>query len=1224
MGLQFILGKESADKKQAIYQKISRIMAEEPDANIFVLVPEHAKFEAEMSILDKLWELNGFKGQDMMGSMNLQTFSFSRLAWYLLKKSPIFQQQQLTEAGLSMLVRKILLEKENDLVLFRREANKEGFIQQLTDLFLELRSGRIEEEDLKGILAKQDDSSNGTDFQLKLEELTALYHAFNAALLDKYLEKETILEALAGVIATMDMQDTYIFIDGYYRFTARELQIVTTLLRAAKQVTITLALDKAYVSEPPAMHQLFYTAGSTYHMLYHLARGMGVHVMKDEWIAKDTDGYGAGILRLEEYWIASSDVNGNKLQDSFALTEEQQENIQIWGCETKQAEVFHVANHIKKLVAEEGYRYKDILILARTVEEYETIVKPIFDQSGMDVFYDKADAMKHHPFMDFIDALFRIRQNYWRYPDIMRLLRTELLTPAAHGNPEALEATLKEILQFREKVDVTENVLLAYGYEGNSWMSKQDWYFATFADENGNANQSAEDKKMQETANEVRNFLKDLLIPFYQKMVKAKTGREAATVLYHFLIAAKVDKQMIFWRDEALAQEDLTLARQQEQIWKVFLNLLDEYVELLGDSPFNAAAFHEILLTGFQNATFSLVPPSIDQVVFSSIEGARFEPSKVVFLMGMTQDHLPAQKETKSLLTQEDREQLSGSLSEEKYLHPTTAESMAAEPYVAYQAFLSGTEKVIFSYPMSSEDSKKSPKLSPYVSRIANALNIPVVVKPQDIADAGDTTAFLGTKEQNVSQLVHLLRKQRSTNETIPTLWKYILAYIAKDPETKAIMQQVFASLWHKNVPSKLTAPVAEQLYGKDLYLSVSQLERYFEDPYSHFLQYGLKLKERAKYELSAAGTGEFFHEALEQIVNQLKSKLIDTDNLTEETVQHIADEVLKILYGKEKYTILSTSNRMAFIRDQLGETIQKMAWVINQHGKRTALKNVRTEAVFGQMGGEAMLEGLHMPLKNGGTLHIRGKIDRIDLVNAGNENYLTILDYKSSAHSFNFSDAYYGLAMQMITYLDVALSNADKLLAGKTLPAGAFYLHVKNPFIKQNSFLTLEEYQQTIISDYKLKGLLLSDPAVLDTIDPAVESGQSSEVFPFNKLKGGNLGKKNELITLDEFNRLIGKNRANMVEAGEKILSGDLKLDPIKDRPYTPSVSGPYRAISQFDNTLPENRYRKYIKLSKEEVLAKIKEEQDKEQDKNQDEQHEPNGANHLNEETKQEGDER
>lgn len=144
-------------------------------------------------------------------------------------------------------------------------------------------------------------------------------------------------------------------------------------------------------------------------------------------------------------------------------------------------------------------------------------------------------------------------------------------------------------------------------------------------------------------------------------------------------------------------------------------------------------------------------------------------------------------------------------------------------------------------------------------------------------------------------------------------------------------------------------------------------------------------------------------------------------------------------------------------------------------------------------------------------------------------------------------------------------------------------YLHVKNPFIKQNSFMTLEDYQKTIITDYKLKGLLLNDTAVLDTIDPSVESGKSSEIFPFNKLKAGNLGKKDELITLDDFHNLIAKNRANMVEAGGKILSGDLKLDPIKERPYTPTVkvlTAP--SPKRFDNTLPENRYRKYIKLSK------------------------------------------
>lgn len=62
MGLrQFILGKESADKKQAIYERISGIMTEEPDAGgVCVVVPEHAKFEAEMSILGKALAIRGF------------------------------------------------------------------------------------------------------------------------------------------------------------------------------------------------------------------------------------------------------------------------------------------------------------------------------------------------------------------------------------------------------------------------------------------------------------------------------------------------------------------------------------------------------------------------------------------------------------------------------------------------------------------------------------------------------------------------------------------------------------------------------------------------------------------------------------------------------------------------------------------------------------------------------------------------------------------------------------------------------------------------------------------------------------------------------------------------------------------------------------------------------------------------------------------------------------
>src|SRR5699024_862853 len=130
-------------------------------------------------------------------------------------------------------------------------------------------------------------------------------------------------------------------------------------------------------------------------------------------------------------------------------------------------------------------------------------------------------------------------------------------------------------------------------------------------------------------------------------------------------------------------------------VWKTFTHLLDEYVETLGDTEFNDKVFHEILMTGFETATYSIVPPTLDEVIFSSMEGARFEPAKVVYILGATQDNLPKLTENRSLLTEEERVVLNESLEPNgKYLRPSVEQSTAAEPYIAYQAFLAGKERL--------------------------------------------------------------------------------------------------------------------------------------------------------------------------------------------------------------------------------------------------------------------------------------------------------------------------------------------------------------------------------------------------------------------------------------------------------------------------------------------------------------------------------------------------
>src|SRR5699024_12391985 len=90
-------------------------------------------------------------------------------------------------------------------------------------------------------------------------------------------------------------------------------------------------------------------------------------------------------------------------------------------------------------------------------------------------------------------------------------------------------------------------------------------------------------------------------------------------------------------------------------------------------------------------------------------------------------------------------------------------------------------------------------------------------------------------------------------------------------------------SLSHKNIPKPLPEDLAEELYGKELYLSVSQLETFYADPYSHFLIYGLRLKERQIQELSPIESGIFYHDALDLISRQIVSLDRDLASITKE-----------------------------------------------------------------------------------------------------------------------------------------------------------------------------------------------------------------------------------------------------------------------------------------------------------------------------------------------------
>lgn len=91
----------------------------------------------------------------------------------------------------------------------------------------------------------------------------------------------------------------------------------------------------------------------------------------------------------------------------------------------------------------------------------------------------------------------------------------------------------------------------------------------------------------------------------------------------------------------------------------------------------------------------------------------------------------------------------------------------------------------------------------------------------------------------------------------------------------------------------------------------------------------------------------------------------------------------------------------------------------------------------------------MEIPLKRNRKMQLRGRIDRVDAANINGNMFVRIVDYKSSKKGIDLNEVYHGISLQMLTYLDVAVENADIWLHEDADPAGVLYVHMHNPFIQ-------------------------------------------------------------------------------------------------------------------------------------------------------------------------------
>jgi len=222
--------------------------------------------------------------------------------------------------------------------------------------------------------------------------------------------------------------------------------------------------------------------------------------------------------------------------------------------------------------------------------------------------------------------------------------------------------------------------------------------------------------------------------------------------------------------------------------------------------------------------------------------------------------------------------------------------------------------------------------------------------------------------------------------------------------------------------------------------------------------------------------------------------------------------------------------------------------------------------------------------------MELAGRIDRVDAAEHEKGVYLRVIDYKSSAHDLDLREVYYGLALQMLTYLDVLIANSELLLGKKAEPAGILYFHVHQPLVETKKVLTPEELEKEILKKFKMNGLLLGDEKVIRMMDETLKWGNSS-IVAAGLNKDGSLRKNSKAVSKDELRLLIKHVRKLYKKAGDRIVAGDVEIAPYQLNDRTACTYCPFKAVCQFDASLDGNRYR-IFSVPKNEVIHLIRKE--------------------------------
>ncbi len=1154
--LRFLLGRAGSGKTFACLTAIRRELEQGPSGPpLILLTPEQATFQMERALL---------ASPAVPATHRAHVLSFQRLAARVLQETGLGARPPLGELGKRMVLRSLIQRHAGRLQLFGKAARQPGFVDKLANTLTELRAYRCRPEDLEARCGLLADSPHKV-LTAKLLDLAFIYRAFVAYVEERFTDPDELLTLVASHVGQSRLvQGARVWVDGFAGFTPQEFAVLRALWRVAGRVEVALCLEPAAQPQPGA--DVFAPTRETYEQLVRMAHEDGIRVEEPYVFGAEP---APRFSRTPALARIERGLFGPRGQGAPAP--EVNGAVKLVAAADARAEVESAAREILRLARERGWRFRDMAVIVRQLEQYRDLVAAVFSSYGIPYFIDSRRPLSHHPLTELVRSALETVAAGWPTEAVVRCLKTDLLPVS------------------RDMADRLENYALAHGIDGPVWAREEPWtYLRRYTLDAGTVPAEAAEQELAEL-HTARVVALGPLRRLGKRLAAGATVRDMAAALWDFLDELRVAKTLEGWMEAATGAGRPLEVQEHARAWQGVLQILDELVDAMGEQRLSLAEFRQVVEAGLESLRIGLVPPGLDQVLVGSVERSRQPDIKAAFVLGACDGSFPLPPAEDVIFSDRERELLAETRLE---LSPTSRTLLLREQYLMYISLTRASEFLWVSWPAA--DPRGREQAPSFVVRRLQELfpNLRPEAAPVEPVDDWMWLERLVDADRLVAHLAARLRRHRA-GEDAGDLWWGMYQWVAQDPDLRVRAARLFGALNHHNAVPALPASLAQDLFGRPLRSSVTRLESFAACPFQHFAAYGLNLRERPRWRLDRLQVGIFLHAALRRFSEALEQAGTDWGGLDDDAALGLADRCVEELLPELGNELMMTSARHAFLGEVLRRTVRRAVWALTEHARRGRFRPVAVEAAFGRRG--AAWGPWVIPLDGERELHLSGQIDRIDVA-AGEAGraWLRVIDYKSSDKELRPGDVVHGLSLQLPVYLAVALEHAATLLPALGLapgmpvrPAGALYFPIRDPVVTEKGPVDGRELDQLLRRRLRMRGLFIDDPAALELMDDRVRTG--SDLLMVRVNKDGSVSRQSNAASEEDFAALMEFAREQAAALAESVLAGEIAVAPYRVGKVRPCRHCVFHSLCQFDPLLEGNGYRNLPALERTEAWERI-----------------------------------